>query len=337
MKSERLQDALENVREDYLRDAEETSMKRRTIWVQLGAAAACLLILGGGLLVKWKTPAAQPGEPALHTVETAPAIGKEPVQTSGQETTLPEETANGDEETYAVYTDKILLPEEIDTSFADMIGCLVYRGAVYTQDQTVFGDLGPLEDLIGDYVGMAKGNLEEWSTQEDWAQELASTMSGAVHTVKGYDPEFRLCIVRETEEGTLMMLVDNFDGIGLNTGKDLFEDRLRIPDRVTEAQYLRHQDWDWAVQDYRRLDLTQEQLGQFLETVCESKVVRLNYEQNPHLYDEEVQGHLFLRLEDGITAELRLLDGGYVGFQELPWVFVRMPGEIFDTVINACQ
>lgn len=50
-----------------------------------------------------------------------------------------------------------------------------------------------------------------------------------------------------------------------------------------------------------------------------------------------VQGHLFCALSDGTTVELRLIEGGYVGYQELGWYFVKMPGDVFDAVLAACQ
>lgn len=48
-----------------------------------------------------------------------------------------------------------------------------------------------------------------------------------------------------------------------------------------------------------------------------------------------MQGHLFCALSDGTTVELRLIEGGYVGYQELGWYFVKMPGETFEAVLAA--
>ena len=103
-------------------------------------------------------------------------------------------------ETYAVYTDSITLPEEESAVMADMIGCLVYQGKVYTQGEALWGDEpGENDALLGEYVGEAKGTLSEWATQEDWAAEFASTYAGPVYTVNGYDPSFRLCLVQRTD------------------------------------------------------------------------------------------------------------------------------------------
>ena len=50
-----------------------------------------------------------------------------------------------------------------------------------------------------------------------------------------------------------------------------------------------------------------------------------------------MQGHLFFHMSDGTTVELRLIEGGYVGYQGLGWYFVKMPGAAFDAVLAACS
>ena len=55
------------------------------------------------------------------------------------------------------------------------------------------------------------------------------------------------------------------------------------------------------------------------------------------IYDSAVQGHLFISMSDGTTVELRLIEGGYVGYQGLGWYFVKMPGAVFDAVLAACR
>ena len=41
-------------------------------------------------------------------------------------------------------------------------------------------------------------------------------------------------------------------------------------------------------------------------------------------------------LTDGTVIPLRLIEGGYVGYGALGWYFVRIPGEVFDAVYDAC-
>ena len=101
---------------------------------------------------------------------------------------------------YAGYTDKLVLPDTQDGVTADIIGCLVYRGKVYVQGESYTGkELEKAEGLVGQYLGEAKGSFSEWSKQEKWATEFASTYSGSVYTVEGYDADFRLCILKTGE------------------------------------------------------------------------------------------------------------------------------------------
>lgn len=244
-------------------------------------------------------------------------------------------------EPYRLYTDRIILPEITNGGAEyDMIGCLVYKGSVYTQGSTVV-DEAYAESLVGEYVGEAKGTLDEWSSQAEWATEFASTYSGSVYTVKGYDENFRLCLWIGTDDAKWLQIMENFDGIGLNTGNDLFEERFHIKNNIASVTYLTHYDWNYNgyfEHEYKPLDsVTQEQLDEFVDTLCASPFVHIDYDESPEFYDTEKQGHLFLKMDDGTQIELRLIDGGYVGYQGLGWFFVTMPGEIFETILNACQ
>ncbi len=135
-----------------------------------------------------------------------------------------------------------------------------------------------------------------------------------------------------------MEFLDNYDGIGLNTGSDLFEDRLHIPGNVVGVTYRTHSDWNEDIP--RNLDLTgvtAEQFDEFLAELCKSPFVRIDHKTDTGFYDVEPQGHLYLEMRDGTIVELRLFEGGYVGCRNLGWVFVKMPGELFELVLGACQ
>ncbi len=240
---------------------------------------------------------------------------------------------------YAVYTDSVKLPENASNGMPDMIGSLVYKGKVYTQSTLYTNDSEIAERLVGEYIGEAKGTLDDWSSQEEWATEFASTYSGSVYTVNGYSEDFRLCIYVNSGDEQWLQFLDNYDGIGLNTGADLFEDRLHITGNVESVTYLTHYDWNEAnTSNYRDLTgVTEEQFEDFLAQLCTSPFERIEYSSNPDFYDAEIQGHLYLNMKDGTLVELRMIEGGYVGCQDLRRVFVRMPGELFDMVMAACQ
>lgn len=241
---------------------------------------------------------------------------------------------------YAVYTDSIKLPENTSSETMSMIGCLVYKGKVYTHstDFCIY-DSAIAEQLVGEYVGEAKGTLDEWSSQEDWATNFASTYSGSVYKVNGYSEDFRLCIYVNSGDERWLQFLDNYDGIGLNAGVDLFENRLHITGNVEGVTYQTHDDWNAGNTAIRRelTGVTKEQLEDFLTRLCNSPFERIEYTDNPNFYQAEIQGHLYLNMKDGTLVELRLIEGGYVGCQGLGWIFVKMPGELFDAVLAACR
>ena len=309
MKSDKLQDAIGEIRDDFIADADTKTAKKKNRIVQWGAMAACLCLAIIGVM-------------SLNNRPDTPQVSPN--------------TEKG-----TVYTDKIVLPEADGNVQVDMIGCLVYKGSVYTQSTDFSDDASRVKHLIGDYIGEAKGTLDEWSTQDEYATELASTYTGSVYTVKGYSEDFRLCICTKCDDGEWIQFLDNYDGIALRTGKDLFEDRFHIVGNIKQVTYLTHNDWNNAEPEsrsFKKLDrITSEQLDEFVEQMCQSPFERIDYDKNPDLYEADRQGHLYLDLNDGTQVELRLIDGGYVGCQELGWFFVKMPGELFDAVLNACN
>ena len=241
---------------------------------------------------------------------------------------------------YAVYTDSVKLPENTSGAAFDMIGCLVYKGKVYTQSADANGidNSAIAEKLVGEYIGEAKGTLDEWSSQEEWATEFASTYSGSVYKVNGYSEDFRLCIYENSGAERRLQFLDNYDGIGLNIGADLFENRLHITGNVESVTYCTHSDWNEGISYYQDLvGITAEQFEHFLTELCKSPFERIDHENNTGFYDAKTQGHLYLNMKDGTVIELRLIEGGYVGCQNLGWIFVKMPGELFDLVLSACQ
>ena len=85
-----------------------------------------------------------------------------------------------------VYVPAIELPESSEDAFADMLGLVVCQGHIYTQAEDYLGeDAQKIETLVGEHLGTAKGNIDEWSSRDEYATELASNISGEVYSVKG--------------------------------------------------------------------------------------------------------------------------------------------------------
>lgn len=250
-----------------------------------------------------------------------------------------------DNTNHAVFIPPIELPETSDGAIYDMIGLVVYNGNIYTQAQSYeYSDANKIADLVGDYLGYATGEIDEWSNEDAYSEEFASTYTGNVYSVKGYSTDFRICISSEyvDESGYTVkwiQFLERLNGIGLTDGEDLFGDRLNIKDRIASIQYQTHEDWNQAKNFYKNLTgLTEEQINAFIEELYAGKF-EYAYETYPDIYDDSSleQAHLYLHLDDNTDVEIRLIEGGYVGYQDLGWYFVKMPGEAFDTIFYACK
>ncbi len=233
------------------------------------------------------------------------------------------------------------LPEPREDAAYDMIGLVVFRGAVYTEAQNYRDlDTGRVQQLLGQHLGRARGNIDEWSTQDDYAGELASTCTGEVYTVSGYDPGFRLCAVNEMtlDDGTTvpwLWFMERLNGIDLGAGADLFDTRLCLPGRIESVQFQTHDDWNEGRNNMRPLSDVSA-VERLVEAACAGQFEYV-HDTQPDFYEKEKQVHLYLTLTDGTVTELRLFEGGWVGYQPLGWYFVSIPGEAFDVVFSACQ
>ncbi len=336
--------------------AEQRKKRKAVIRTATPVCCLCLVVMLGvsiwqsGLLGQPDVPiqgdtSGQIGGSVGGTSDTqspsSPAKGDEPGQNSSSVggASVAQSPSSSAKDEYAVYTDSVKLPENTSDVAMDVLGCIVYKGKVYTQSFYVNDiDSAIAEKLVGEYVGEAKGTLDEWSSQEEYATEFASTYSGSVYKVNGYSEDFRLCIYVDFGDEQVLQFLDNYDGIGLNTGADLFEKRLHVTGNVESVTYRTHSDWNKRVSSYQDLvSITEEQFEQFLTELCESPFERIDYENNKGFYNAETQGHLYLNMKDGTVIELRLIEGGYVGCHGLGWIFVKMPGELFDLVLGACQ
>jgi len=313
-------------------------IKKRMMYGGGIASLYLVCILGVGLWQNGKLPddaaaggggsnaPAMAGNADCYSYSTQPDGAAEATSEAGDEP-----VGESSEISYKYNLPAVTLPKD-DMVEADMIGCLYYQGGVYTES----GYYSLESDILDEKIGEANGKIDEWSSREDKSAEFASTYLGEVYTVKGYDPSFRLAI----KEKEFITVLDRLNGIGISTGYDLFEERLHLYDNMKSASYLTHEDWDAARTDNKKpLTCTEKELKTFLKIV-EVSEFEYTYETCPEIYSTEKQGHLFLNMQDGTTAELRLMDGGYVGYQALGWYMVKISPEnmsYFNTVFDTIQ
>ena len=216
----------------------------------------------------------------------------------------------------------------------DMVAFVIYGGRMYECSQVLEGDAA--EELMGEYLFTSPGYIDEWSSPEEYTDGTGS-VAGDVYTVKGYDSAFRLCI--PIDGGALLELYDTLDGITLRTGEDLYGERLHLRENWREAEYQTHDDWNSNEDTFRTPELTEEEIAAFIDALYAGEFEYWGPDSETgdifHLGLE--QKHLYFRLADGSSVELRLFENGLVKYAPLPdRVLVDASGAAFDAVWAAC-
>lgn len=302
--------------EDVLRRiAEEKAIqkkrKKTAIRIAVPAVCACVCLLGGvGIYHNFNTPA---------------IFNKEPNKSG-------------------VYVPEIKLEHSEYSSDSLAYAILVYNGAVYTNsDYFNYGNKNTAFDLIGDYIGEAVDSYDSCffhKTYEELSKtEFASSFSGKVYSVKGYSKDFLICIVsdytnenNETVQDVYFM--EKLNGIKLDTGKDLFGKRFNIKENTVSVSYQIHDDWNNGKKIFKPISLDDDFM-KFIDELYSGKF-EYTYETNKDIYDISKQAHIYITLKDGITIELRLIKGGYVGYQKMGWYFVKVEDEAFEKIFEKC-
>lgn len=308
MKKEELYETLGNIDEKFINEAETIHMqKRKHVWMKLAAAAACLCIAVISCI----------GVSNLYKSENQADAG--------------------------ISIPAVEIPGTAGSAETDMIGLVVYNGNVYTQSESYYGsDALATDHLTGKYLGYATGSIDEFSTDENYEEEFASTIEGKVFEVKGYDADFRICIRNEIEDenGKKQLSIDyleHLNGIKIKNGSELFEQRLHLSNRADAVKWQNHEDWDNAVGNLHNAQIDNKLWTEFINQINKGEFVDTrNSENDKSIYDTQKQSHLVLTMDDGTVIRLRLLEGGYVGYEPLGRYFIKIPGDVFNKVFNLC-
>ena len=308
------------VKQAEAKEAESKNHKQKhpnwKIWGSL-AACICLLITSVTVVGQWQK------QKANHT----------------QEDPTSDEVATG-----SISIPAIQLPEGSDASSQKMIGLIVYQGRIYTQGKIYEGEkAAAISGLVGEQLGVAKGSIDEWSKQDAYAEEFAATVYGNVYAVNGYSTEFRLCTYEQYSAGEdsketidYITFYENLNGISLTTGADVFDERLKVKENWEAIQYQTHESWDNSLGVYNELvGITDIEMNEFLTELNVAEFMDMT-DTDIYSWTDQRQTHLYLTLNDGTSVELRLFEGGYVGYEGLGWYFVKMPGSAFDSIFEAC-
>lgn len=199
---------------------------------------------------------------------------------------------------------------------AKMRPLIVYQGRIYV-DSALSIDSNQAANLLGEKLGTTKASLTEWSTQDDYAGEFASTVGEQdVYSVKGYDKGFRIMTYQVTDSGAYAMVFECLNGITVKSGKDVF-DKFKLTDPKASVKYEGLESWNNGLQDIK--PLTDEAgLSKFFEALNAS--VPKAADSLPNIWDEQ-QKFLYVTMADGTSVQLRLFESGHVSIGSVDLYF----------------
>jgi len=226
---------------------------------------------------------------------------------------------NTNEQNKGIYIPEIKLPSDTEPA-AKMMGLIVYQGRLYLQSSSA-DVVNNADKLVGKKLGTTKGNLTEWSTQSDYAVELASTIGVQdVYTVKGYDKSFRIMTYGKLSGQTYADLFECLNGITVKTGNDVFG-KFEIENNIDSINYEDFDSWN-SGKDYYKTLTRFDQFASFLAALENS--IPLEQESLSYLFTEtDLTSPKFLqvKLKDGTEVNLRLFKDGYVYYNGINIVF----------------
>lgn len=299
MRKQRISNALSNIQDKYIL---ETALHKKravnSIWFRMGSVAACLILVIGFLI--WKK------QPDLPKTDNTISV-----------------TDNG----VTIPKLKISISEN---SSACMISFFIYQGRVYVHDEWISN----AHNLIGEHLGTATGSINEWTKKGDYV-ELSGSVYGDFYSVQGYDPSFMLCMSHE--DGAISTYVNN-NGITLKYGSELFEDRLHIHDNLEKITYQTRNDWFYDTDITAELKLDSVEIDAFLNALNSAEFMLLDdiplNEDDLSVYDAKEIYHLFLEMKNGMIVHLRLFEGGYVNYDGINGICVKVDNKAFERFIE---
>ncbi len=325
MKDDDLLKAIGGINEKYINEADLITIRpinhRRRIMQTVIAAASIAIVAGASFFL--------------------PKLLKKPSDT--QIRTFTEDDQNNTPRIMSLSIDVPLVVLSEYTSeelVAKHTAVLVYDGNVYTHSCTYTGNKAEsLEALLDQRLGTATGSLSAQDSQQDDPSEFLSNLTGDVYSLKGYGTEFRLCVKREDvneigEKSRSYEILELLNGINLSYGYDLFEYRLHLTELTDSVLWETREDWERKADAFRQTEIDNKTWTDFLEQT-DSSVFFAAADGSEDL-DKKPQAHLLLMMKDGTEVRLTLIEGGYVGYENLKGYFVKIPEEIFNKVYDVC-
>ncbi len=323
MKNERLLDALEKVDEELLMEAapgnKPPKKAKNKAWMKWGTMAACAVLivgLGAPQVIELYHDKNSEG------MKAAEGIQEGNMELAGSGSDVISSTDGG-----------ITIPPMDITlssaSEADMIGFFIYEGRCYVHYEHIYEDV----DIVGEYLGTSTGLIDEWTPKEGYV-DYAGSIQGDFYSVKGYDPEFMLCT--KDARGVICTYICN-NGITLKYGRELYEDRLHMSEKMAGVQYESRKSWYEGLGEVYDLGGVPDTVQAFIKELDSREFILCGdvttLEGWSNMAEAEVY-HMYFTMEDGTTIQLSLNENGYVRFDGLLDVCVKIPDDVYGELIR---
>lgn len=252
-------------------------------------------------------------------------------------TQVPTAATNPDKKGLYIPRSQVDLVARDDVSYSWAAPLVVYNSRSYS-------GLGFAEEvdnsLLEEHLGTCTGLLEAGSDPSEYV-DFSGNIDGELYAVKGYDTDFMIGLQSSYSDSsnTFTPLINDND-ITLTTGADIFEERLHLAGNYTKVTYQSRKDWYHAKGNIKIFDnASSDIITNFVTALNQGEVMHIDSiplkDKDSSIYDENELCHLLFYKKDGIVVELRCLKGGYVIFDGMRQVCVKIPKKSFNQVCYA--
>lgn len=202
----------------------------------------------------------------------------------------------------------------------------------------------------GEYIGHTTHSYGDENGYSDInegflnAEELSCDVGGEIYTIKGFDPEFTVCIKSDVNgKYYAFFRLDAY----IKKGSDLLgEKAYNLKNNIDSADYQSHADWDIGVMIYRHLEgIDTDDIKKLIDGICDSSVVDLRFEGWSEFFTDDIirtQRHIILDMSADWpfrTIAIRLYKGGYVWIESLcePGILFKVDDPVFDKIYDSAK
>lgn len=234
-------------------------------------------------------------------------------------------------------------------------GIIAYNDKMYTSNETI--SLEKNVNLKGKFLGNVNSIMDLYMKSDYYLNATSTGMPylekfieeqtninpntyigdyivdnySEVYEVNGYDTDFRICTYNEKENS--IKIFQRLNGITVKYGKDIFNDRLKIKGNFEKIEYQYYPDWYHGKKDYKKFkNVTIEDINIFLDEINNAEFIDSSNLGLSSL--NKKYALLYFTMKDGTTTKLSLIEGGYVSYDGLYNIIIKLETETFDKIFN---